>query len=226
MLSWLLFLACKGQDFKSLTLPNETNLLYIIDSTQTTLGEPKNLVIALHWGWNRSDPLTNSHVKGFHETFTVPSVVLKNTIRVSIKCPYNGWDNEYSIMAIDELLNHLILNYNINESAMALIGYSAGGIGCWYYLQQSPNNIFKLVVPVAARPPATTINLETQSIQIVHGSNDDYFDIKKVRKFYSELKVFNEFSNLTVVPGAGHMTVAGYAPRVKNILSTLKYKYQ
>jgi predicted esterase len=169
---------------------------------------------------------SNAHVLDFHEKFTQNAVKLKNSYLVSFKCPYSRWDSDFSVKAIDELLKKLLEIYKIDETSMALLGYSAGGIGCWYYLQRSPNNIFKLVIPIAARPPNDTFNLESKRIVVMNGSSDEYVDIKDVGQFYSVLKDVNTNADLTIVPGAGHMDFAAYSPRVSNILSSLEYKYQ
>ncbi|MEQ8239323.1 MAG: dienelactone hydrolase family protein [Cyclobacteriaceae bacterium] len=218
--------AIDGQSFENIKLNNGTTLSYLIETTEISADETSNLVVALHWGWERSKPVSDTHVIDFHEKFAKKAVKLENTYLVSVKCPYSRWDNDLSVKAIDELLEKLLEKYEIDESSMALMGYSAGGIGCWYYLQRNPNNIFKLVIPIAARQPNETFNLENQSIAIIHGSSDEYVDLKNIRQFFSVLKEVNPNANLIVAPGAGHMNFSEYASRASNILSSLDYKYQ
>jgi predicted peptidase len=84
------------------------------------------LVIALHWGWDRNEPLPRWFGKDFLTSIIQPAFEEINPVIVAPDCPSENWYNPVSENAVLSLMNHIMNEYPIDSSRIFITGFRTG----------------------------------------------------------------------------------------------------
>ncbi|WP_375579318.1 T9SS type A sorting domain-containing protein [Marivirga tractuosa] len=88
----------------------------------------------------------------------------------------NPNDQSWPTDLIDEVISHIINNYNINEDQIYLTGVSLGAKGCWDYAADYPAKTTAIVPISGPADISTACQLKDIPIWAIHGGNDGLVD--------------------------------------------------
>lgn len=161
---------------------------------------PLPLVLALHYGGE----VTPFYGKEFLTLLVEPALEKLGAIIVAPDCPARGWNNQTSVKAVLEFLNHIVQEYRIDTSRVLVLGYSLGGIGAWYFAANCPEN-FSAAIAISALPdPKTTPVVKTVPLYVIHSRQDEVFRFDDVRKFVAYQKSGGASIRFVAVDDIGH----------------------
>lgn len=103
------------------------------------------LLICLHPGWSGESP-PDYYGELFLSSVFIPAFGETGATIVSPNCPKGAWNNLESRQAILELLDHLVDHFGIDHARVSLVGYSAGGWGVWYLLQEDADRFSSAII--------------------------------------------------------------------------------
>jgi pimeloyl-ACP methyl ester carboxylesterase len=190
-----------------------------------------SLIICLHPGWGGQMPPSH-YGEQFLSTMFIPAFAEIGATLVSPDCPSGAWNNPNSRLVIHELLDHLIDRFDIDPTQVALVGYSAGGWGAWYLLQESAER-FSSAVMLATLPvidPVESLEenfpkceelltsrldewlsrLPDLPIYMIHSQDDELLPYGSSRRAYQALVENNRQVEFVTVRGVGHFDGEGY----------------
>jgi predicted peptidase len=127
-------------------------------------------------------------------------------IVLSPQCPFRTyWDRENQAIALKEIIDSVIRNYQIDESRLYLTGYSMGGYGTWYTAAFYPD-IFAAIAPICGGGNPTMMNkLSYMPTWVFHAENDTVVSIKKAHRMIDALiKAGNKSVTYTFYSSLGH----------------------
>jgi len=123
------------RDTLSLNTGSELRYAFFREAAKAT--QPTPLLVCLHPGWQGDVP-PPYYGEQFLSSLFLPSFSNTGAMIVSPDCPGSAWNNLRSLRAILELINHLQDRFAVEQRQISLVGYSAGGLGAWYFIQENP----------------------------------------------------------------------------------------
>lgn len=201
---------------KKLTLQSGADLLYTISTPSRIPHKEKvPLIIALHWGWDRSKPIPPWFGKDYLTGLIQPAFENISPIIIAPDCPSENWYNESSENAILELMDFIMKEYPVDSGNVFITGYSAGGFGVWYLSSRHPC-LFNMAIPIACIPDEEWIrNWKDLPVFVVHGTNDELFPFSEIEKLSGELEEKNVEVKLIRVENASHYDTGKYITPLK-----------
>ncbi len=138
---------------------------------------------------------------------------------VTPQCPdeYDAWPSELLVDLIDEM----VLKYNVDARRVAVTGVSLGGRGSWSVAVDYPER-FAAVVPVCGTydHPERIGRIKDVPVWAFHGDQDTTVAFAPVKKMVEDLQAAGGTVKFTVYPGAGH-GISGMAYRTKELYDWL-----
>jgi pimeloyl-ACP methyl ester carboxylesterase len=134
----------------TLAIGDNYELRYSIFRGEISSAQVSPLLICLHPGWGGEFPPIY-YGEQFLSSVFIPAFVDTGATIVSPDCPSGAWNNPGSRQAILKLLDHLIGQFAIDQTKISLVGYSAGGWGVWYLLQENADK-FSSAIMLATLP--------------------------------------------------------------------------
>ena len=201
---------------KKFTLKEGNELLYTISTpSKIPRKEKVPLIIALHWGWDRSKPIPPWFGKDFLTGFIQPAFEDIRPIIIAPDCPAENWYNEVSENAVLELMDFIMKEYPVDSGNIYISGYSAGGFGVWYLSSRHPG-LFNMAIPIACKPDEEWIrNWKDLPVFIVHGTKDELFPFSEIEKLSGELGQKNVKVKLIRIENASHYNTGKYITSLK-----------
>ena len=173
----------------------------------------KILVIALHWAGG------GETYKVFSECLVAPAFAKKNAIVLVPDAENDIWyspKNEKRILKLIQLANK---NWNIDSKKVIIMGYSNGGNGAWYFVEHYPE-LFQAAIPMASAYPINGQKIEVP-LFVIHGVNDELFDINRTRLWVEEAQKENKKIVFKRIPGLSHFEACNYLPALKEAVEWL-----
>lgn len=162
------------------------------------------LILFLHGAGERGDDLSKV------ETHGPPTLIAQGKrsfpfVIVSPQCPEDEWwTTSSSIIALNALLDDIIMNYRIDEDRIYLTGLSMGGFGTWRLACEYPHR-FAAIAPICGGgDPLTVRVLKHIPVWAFHGAKDDIVPIKASEEMVEALKQAGGNVRFTVYPESGH----------------------
>lgn len=135
------------------------------------------------------------------------------------------WYEDPNIVQILALLEMTVTNLHIDTSRIAVMGYSDGGNGAFFYAQYFPQ-YFTAAIPMATSYATTSQSGVTHEFQdplyVIHGSDDELFPIE-VTEGYVQDSV-DEGSDIIFVTAEGlnHFESCDYVPYLQDAVEWLQ----
>ena len=129
-----------GDKNVTLRLTNNLNLSLRIKFPDDVENVP--FILAFHWEGDAES------YNGYAECQAIPGLDHTEAIIVVPSIPGGIWWESKTEILILDLLEKMFNTWNIDQSRVALTGFSSGGTGAWLYGAAHPN-IFSAVIPIA-----------------------------------------------------------------------------
>lgn len=163
------------------------------------------LVLALHWYTPLADDPAGDYLRGFAE----PALREMGAIIIAPEAQYARWTGEEVARTLKSLVTSALEAWPVDGDRVVVTGYSMGGIGAWYLVSLYPA-LFSATIPVAGEPTGV---LEPQvPLLVIHGENDQMFDLAVTRQAVAELVRRGGNARLVVAEGLRHQDAGGYVP--------------
>jgi len=138
---------------------------------------------------------------------------------VTPQCPdeYDAWSNELLVDLIDDV----VLKYNVDARRVYVTGVSLGGRGTWSVAVDYPER-FAAIVPVCGTydHPERICRIKDVRVWAFHGDQDRTVLFAPVKKMVEDLKACGGNVKFTIYRGAGH-GISGRAYRTKELYEWL-----
>ena len=169
--------------------------------------EKNTLIIALHWAGG------GETYNEFNDCLVLPALGYLDTIIVSPEGENQLWDTKNNIDKIISIIANSQKYWNVDPEKIAIIGYSNGGNGCWFFAENYPK-LFSAAIPMAS---SYLINKKIDvPLYVIHGKKDELFKISKTRQWIENTK--NKGSDVTFIINEqlSHFQGCSYIDDLKN----------
>jgi len=137
------------------------------------------LIIALHWAGDFGT------YKEFNDCLVVPGFKNLEAIIVSPEGETQLWNTKNNVEKVLSIIENSQKFWNVNPKKIAIMGYSNGGNGSWYFAEKHPE-LFSAAIPMAGLYRITEqIDVPIYAIQ---GAQDELFPLKKSRHWVEKTK--------------------------------------
>ncbi|WP_149274480.1 dienelactone hydrolase family protein [Pareuzebyella sediminis] len=138
-----------------------------------------SLVIALHWAGGEKA------YKDFNDCLVLLALKSLNAIIISPEGENQLWSTANNIDKIRAIVTYSKKYWNVNPDKIAILGYSNGGNGSWYFAEHYPT-LFSAAIPMASSYPI--YKKIAVPLYVIHGEKDELFSISKTRKWVEKTK--------------------------------------
>ena len=115
----------------------------------------------------------------------------------------DGWQ-WWDAAELDQLLDHVVRYYRVDQDRVAVTGMSLGGYGSWSLAAAYPYR-FSCVVPVAGGgDPSTACSIAHLPAWVFHGAQDSVVPLSEAQAMVNALEGCGGAPLLTVYPDIGH----------------------
>ena len=159
------------------------------------------LIMFLHGYGERGDDLELLKKTGLPSNIAVgedfPFII------ASPQCPdTTAWPDQ--VTALNALLDHLIVNLNVDTDRIYLTGLSMGGYGTYYFANSYPER-FAAIAPICGGAGWWMWGyLSMIPIWIFHGDADQAVSVSESERAYERIQAAGGDVQLTIYPGVGH----------------------
>lgn len=186
-----------------------------VDLTQKT-----PLIFALHFAAN-GDP--NVHMET--DCYVEPGLEDLDAIIISPNGGETVWGTTDNQDKIRNLVNLSTKFWPIDLDKIAVMGYSSGGNGTWFFTETQPH-IFSAGIAIASgyntlRPNGTARTI-ANPLYVIHGEDDDFFNVDTVGYWVDQTIQAGSNVEYVVAPNLGHYTPCAYVPYIKTAALWLK----
>jgi len=170
--------------------------------------EPRPLILALHQGGSRASNLSLGYVQtlaepGFHD-------IRPNILAPELPLTASAWTDPIAETVVLDFIEAAQQVWSIDPNRIVLTGYSAGGIGAWFIAGKHPGR-FSAAIPMASEVVIGKLRGAYDiPFYVIHGSNDELFDIDDVRLEIDDAIVEGANITLVEVEGASHSQRSAY----------------
>jgi pimeloyl-ACP methyl ester carboxylesterase len=225
----------------TLALGDNDELRYSLFRREINPVQATPLLICLHPGWSGEAPPAY-YGEHFLSTIFVPAFMDAGARIVAPDCPGGAWNHPKSRRAILNLLDHLINQFEVDLNRVSLVGYSAGGWGIWYLLQENSEK-FASAILLATLPIIDPVErfeenipkcrelltshlgdwldrVPTLPIHIIHSLDDELLPYEDANRAYQALVGDKKPVTFETVQGAGHFEGESY---IKHLQETVPW---
>ena len=195
-------------------------------------GDYRNaLLICLHPGWGGHIP-SPYYGELFLTSIFIPAFAYTGALLAAPDCPAGAWNNPVSCEALLGLHDHLVDRHGISQKLVSLVGYSAGGWGAWYLLQEDPQRFCSAIL-FATSPVIDPVDRLEQNfhkceelladrldewlgrltdipIYMIHSRDDELLPYACSKRAYQTLLDDKRQVEFDTLRGVGHFDGEGY----------------
>ena len=172
-----------------------------------TTEEKTGLIIALHWAGG------DNAYREFNDCLILPGLKALNTIIVSPQDENQLWSTGNNIDKVIFIVENSQKYWNVDPEKIAVVGYSNGGNGSWYYAQHYPE-LFSAAIPMASAYP---VNQKIEiPLYVIHGANDELFRLDRTKKYIDRTKHQGTELIWVVNDKLSHFEGCAYIANLKN----------
>ena len=175
--------------------------------------KPKSLIIALHWAGG------GDTYKVFSECLVEPAFAKRNAILLTPDAENEAWYSPKNKKRLIKLIKLAQKNWSVSPANTVIMGYSNGGNGAWYYAEHY-SELFCAAIPMASayEPSGNKIGIP---MYVIHGANDELFDINQTRVWVKSAQEVNDKVIFRRVPSLSHYEACQYLPVLKDAVEWL-----
>ena len=226
----------------TLSLNSGDDLRYSLFHETSQAAHPTPLLVCLHPGWPGDLPPTY-YGEQFLSSLFLPAFSDIGATIVAPDCPAGAWNNPRSLVAILALIDHLTNRFAIEQRQISLVGYSAGGRGAWYFIQESDKR-FNSAIMLATMPvidaadnfeenvPKTEELLSNRvaewarrvpdlPIYIIHSQNDEELPYAQALFAYRAISKVKRKVEFHPIKGISHYDSASYVSALREAVPWL-----
>ena len=180
------------------------------------------LILALHYG-NQSATYYGGE---FLNILVKPALQELDAIMVAPTCPSSGgWTAATSEISVMALMDSIINNYTIDEQRIIVTGFSAGGIGTWFFAASYPD-FFSAAIPVAGEPIVGAANtIGNMPLYVIHSRNDGVILYEDVASIISQLQSAGLDIKFITISDASHYNTSAYIGPLRGAIPWLHTKW-
>ena len=184
-------------------------------------GEPRPLVLALHYAGKNRDHFGRGVLEGLVE----PALRHLRPIVAAPDAPARGFTDADAESAILALLDRLEDAYPIDRARVLVTGFSMGGMGTWYLASRHADR-FTAAIPIAGSPRALGGEgmdvFERLPLHAIHSADDEVVAIGPTREAVAKLKEAGAPVELTEIDGVTHYNVPGFVRSLREVSGWLE----
>jgi predicted peptidase len=175
---------------------------------------PVPLILALHFGGNPSGAGAS-----ILQILIGPALSELGAIIIAPDSVGGNWTTLQNENAVSALLDTIIANYAIDETKVAVSGFSMGGAGSWHIAEKFPER-FSAVIPVAGRPPASAAGWQLP-VFAIHSRNDQVAPFSPTEERIAELQNMGVDATLIALDGITHYQTNRFQPALRDAVPWL-----
>jgi len=190
--------------------------------TNDASGKRFPLVVALHYGFDRSAPFPPHYGRGVLEGLVGPALGELGAIIVAPDSHGNSWTDSQLTQGVLELTTWITQHYPIDAAQTLLTGFSLGGIGTWHIMSDAKAH-FSAAVSVAAAPGNEVATcFPNRPLYVIHSEDDEVFPIDKVSAAVSALRERGGIVHFERIHDVKHFNVPQFVPALRNTLPWIR----
>ena len=217
------------EDFQNLTINSGINDLTlesaylgdfwnfrIIAPAGASATNKKPLIISLHGG------ATNVSQTIHQSTGCLVEPGLENVDAYIISPNSNGqlWYQELNIVQVLALVDLATSYLHVDSAKVAVMGYSDGGNGAWFFAQYYPS-LFSAAIPMATSPVPVSqsggaVHEFGMPIYAIHGSDDEFFPIATTQEYIDDSIAAGSDITFITANGLTHIDSCAYVPYLQD----------
>lgn len=192
---------------RNVTLTNDYKKKWKMRVNFPKASETQNtLIVALHWAGS------GDTFKEFNDCLVVPGLEFLNAIIVSPESENQLWTTANNEEKIRSIIANAKKYWNVDPNKIAVVGYSNGGNGSWYFAEKYPE-LFTAAIPIASAYPARKkIDIP---LYVIHGKKDELFKISRTEKWVHDAKEKGTEITFVVEEQLSHFQGCAYTASLK-----------
>ncbi|QCX01392.1 hypothetical protein FGM00_15210 [Aggregatimonas sangjinii] len=179
--------------------------------------EANSLIIALHWAGG------GDTFREFNDCLVVPGLEFLNPIIVSPEGENQLWSSANNEDKVLSVVTNAKKYWNVDSNKIAVVGYSNGGNGSWYFAEKYPG-MFSAAIPMASAY-ALTKKIDIP-VYVIHGQQDELFDIARTEKWVNQTKEKGSEVIFKAADGLSHYEACAYIELLKEAGEWLEQKWK
>ena len=187
---------------------------------------PYPLVLALHYGFDRTAPFPPYYGRGVLDGLVGPSLSDLSPIIAAPDSHGETWTETTLVAAVLELFDALAERYPVDRQRTLLTGFSLGGLGTWS-ITGSSGNRFRAAIAVAAAPSDDTATAYPNiPLYVIHSEADEIFPIAKVDRAVEISLARGVEVTYKKLNGVTHFNVPGFAAALSETVPWLQEQWE
>ena len=187
----------------------------VIVPVGTSETNKKSLVICLHGGASIIDTEIHKHTDCLAE----PGLANINAI---LLCPNSDgfiWidgPQQEKVLTLSELVQAKL---PVDKNKVAIMGYSDGGNGAWFYAQHHPDKFSAAVALASSYNPVRPGNNSAKidiPMYVIHGEDDQLFPLATTQDYVNTTMEAGTNIEFVIAPNLEHFDSCLYVPYLKN----------
>ena len=179
---------------------------------------PVPLVLALHFGVGRRDPIGAG--RDAVQILFGPALEELGAIIVAPDSVRGSWRSPENEKAVNALLDMVLANYSIEKNKVAVTGYSMGGAGSWHFAEKFPGR-FSAAIPVSGTPPASASGWRLPVLAI-HSLDDQVAPYAPTAARIAELQKAHVNARLVPLTHTSHHEIHGFRDALRQAVPWLR----
>jgi predicted peptidase len=180
------------------------------------------LIVCLHGAATTIDPQLHTYTACLEE----PGLAALDAYLLcpnSEGWPWTGIPEQEKVLTLTSLVKN---NLHVDQNKVAIMGYSDGGIGAWYYAQYYPE-AYSAAIPMASlyNPVRPEGNIPVKidiPLYVIHGENDQLFELRITQQYVDISIDAGSDIEFVIAPELDHYNSCNYVPYLKDAATWLQ----
>lgn len=186
----------------------------VIVPTSASTANKRPLIMRLHGG---ASAVSNAYKNT--GCLVSPGLASLDAYIVSPNSDGQLWFANQNVIQVQALVDLVQTYLNVDTNKVAVMGYSDGGNGSWFFSQFYPN-LFSAAIPMASSYAVTSQSGVTHQfadpIYAIHGSNDDLFLLATTQGYIDETVGVGSDVTFVIADGLIHFDSCAYIPYLQD----------
>ncbi len=207
----------RAADVVNLTmpLPGGRELLYGLSVPDGyTPGQPRPLLLALHPGGERM----RYYGSAYTTAIVAPAAASLGAIIIAPDCPTAAWTDAEAENAVMALVSRIMREYTIDPRRVAVVGYSIGGRGTWFFSSHH-RDVFTAAIPMAGSTNEPVETLATMPTYVVHSRRDQVMPFAPAEQLAQRLEQLGRRIHFEALDSPTHFEMGAYVPALSRAVA-------